>query len=269
MAQSPQSPESKGVLVVAAHPDDETIGCGGILGGTLQARVVYLTDGVPSDCSLRPTAFREDAERYRQTRANESRRALALVGIGEGRIFSLGGVDQETSFGMVPLAVQLLAILEEVRPSVVITHPYEGGHPDHDTAAFVVRAACTLYRQRHAWNPRLVEMTSYHAPTGQLVTGRFLNDRQGDTCRRDTVTVVLSVDERRCKELMMQCFETQKDVLAPFGIESESFRRAPLYDFSRAPHDGALYYEQLGWRLTGARWRALAMDAARHLFGFI
>jgi N-acetylglucosamine malate deacetylase 2 len=267
MHELAHAPRGNGVLVVAAHPDDETIGCGGVLGGTHEARVAYLTDGVPSDPFLVPAAFRDNRELYRETRSEEARRALEFAGIGEDHIIRFGAVDQETSYTMVPLVERLLAILEDVRPSVVVSHPYEGGHPDHDTAAFVARSACTLHRQRHAWSPKLLEMTSYHAPSGRLVTGTFLDDRRGGTRRGDAVVVVLSPSERRCKELMMRCFETQKEVLAPFGIESESFRHAPLYDFSSAPHDGALYYEQLGWRITGQRWRALAMDAARKLFG--
>jgi N-acetylglucosamine malate deacetylase 2 len=71
--------------VVAAHPDDETIGCGGVLGEMRDGRVAYLTDGVPSDGSLRPAPFRDNTERYRDTRREEARRALALAGIGENR----------------------------------------------------------------------------------------------------------------------------------------------------------------------------------------
>jgi hypothetical protein len=47
----------------------------------------------------------------------------------------------------------------------------------------------------------------------------------------------------------------------------ERFRPLVRYDFSRPPHRGSLYYEQLGWRMTGERWRELARAADRELFG--
>jgi hypothetical protein len=35
-------------------------------------------------------------------------------------------------------------------------------------------------------------------------------------------------------------------------------RPAPLYDFTKPPHAGKLWYESLGWSMTGRRWRELA-----------
>jgi LmbE family N-acetylglucosaminyl deacetylase len=264
-----------GVLVLAAHPDDETIGCGGLLGRVSDGRVAYLTDGAPSDASLRPIAFRDDPAAYRTARADEARSALGLLGIDRDRILHFGAVDQEASYSMLSLVENLLEVFEVVRPRIVITHPYEGGHPDHDTAAFVVRAACTLYERRHGCTPALWEMTSYHARDAQLVTGTFLDTfpvragivTDGNGPADDILTLNLSPDERRRKELMMRCFATQKEVLASFGCETERFRRAPRYDFSRPPHHGSLYYEQLGWPLSGHHWRKLASDAEHRLSG--
>lgn len=257
------------LLVVAAHPDDETIGCGGLLGllGRVSDRTIaYLTDGVPEDVTLRPPAFRDDAVAYRTVRAEEVRRALALLGMSEDRTIRLGAVDQESSYEMASLIEHLVRVLERLQPTIVITHPYEGGHPDHDTAAFVARAACHIQGKRHAWTPALWEMTSYHAEEGQLVTGSFLDDPRA-TETRDVLTLPLSLDERHRKALMMRCFATQQAVLASFGVERERFRPAPVYDFALPPHQGKLYYEQLGWPMTGHRWRELASDAARRLGG--
>jgi hypothetical protein len=37
-------------------------------------------------------------------------------------------------------------------------------------------------------------------------------------------------------------------------------RAAPSYDFSQPPHAGQLWYECLGWRMTGTKWRELAAE---------
>lgn len=259
-------PQRCRILVIAAHPDDETIGCGALLSRASDAFIAYLTDGVPNDAALRPAPFRDDSDAYRRTRKEEAESALSLVGINEDRVIRLEGVDQESSYGMVPLVDRLLLALEEIRPDIMITHPYEGGHPDHDTAAFVTRAACTVRAKQHAFTPSIWEMTSYHGREGRLVTGSFLDDPNaaGDG---PSLTLALSSCERRCKELMLECFTTQKAVLASFGVDAERFRLAPRYDFSLPPHRGALYYEGLGWPLSGNEWRELARRADRHIAG--
>jgi N-acetylglucosamine malate deacetylase 2 len=254
-----------GLLVVAAHPDDETIGCAGLIGRVHRVHVAHLTDGVPADCALRPPAFRHDGEALRSKRASELRRALVLNGVLEEQLIQLGATDQEASYEMPLLVQRLLAVIEEVRPTVVITHPYEGGHPDHDAAAFVVRAACMVRRKRGAACPAVLEMTSYHGRSGRLTTGEFLESAP-NADNVPTFAIDLSPEERRRKAAMMRCFDSQKAVLAPFGIDAERFRLAPRYDFSTPPHDGPLYYEQLGWPLTGRRWRELARDARKQLF---
>jgi hypothetical protein len=125
----------------------------------------------------------------------------------------------------------------------------------------------TTLRQKHCGSsPPIWEMTSYHARGEQLVTGAFLDDPCANETRA-SFTLTLSTAERHRKERMMRCFATQDAVLAAFGVDAELFRHAPLYDFYSPPHRGALHYEQLGWPLSGWRWRELAKEAAGRLLG--
>jgi hypothetical protein len=78
-------------------------------------------------------------------------------------------------------------------------------------------------------------------------------------------TRVLSAIERRVKAEMLAAFESQRSVIAWFRTDVERLRRGPPCDFSRAPHDGALWYERMGFPMSGERWRTLARGAAAAL----
>lgn len=241
------------VIVLAAHPDDETIGAGGFLHRLRGGLVLHLTDGAPREARFRPADL--DREAYARLRVRELTCALAAGGVPPGRAVSLGAADQEAVMALAELARAATAILSHARPAVVITHPYEGGHPDHDAAALVARAAVALLRRQGRPAPRLVEMTSYHADGERLVTGAFFGGRQPHEVARR-----LSPAEQAAKRAMLDCFESQRPVLAPFAadVSVERFRAAPAADFGAPPHAGPLWYERLGFPISGQRWRAIA-----------
>lgn len=274
------------VLVVAAHPDDETIGCGGLLlglSGRARAYVVHVTDGAPRDRRFVPQGVEASREGYASIRRAEVIKALSLAAIGKERLYSLGAIDQEASFELVRLVRALAELLLEIRPDFVVSHAYEGGHPDHDAASFVTHGAFASAAPR-LLRAVLVEMSSYHGEPGHLVTGRFLQrgDSQPPIDTRsaiealtslrgedhDGIEIRFSLSPRLSekKRSMLRCFETQRDILAPFGIESEMLRRAPRHDFSRPPHAGPLHYERLGWPMTGLRFRRRIEEARRELW---
>ncbi len=65
-------------------------------------------------------------------------------------------------------------------------------------------------------------------------------------------------EERDRKARMLSCYATQQAVLREFPLEPERLRPAPSHDFSRPPHDGLLWYERLGWPISGQQWREQA-----------
>ena len=103
-------------------------------------------------------------------------------------------------------------------------------------------------------------MSSYHNRAGQLVSGEFLPFRG---CH--VLTRLLTEPQRLFKRRLFDCFCTQRDVLQYFPIECETFRTAPVYDFTQSPHPGTLYYELFDWGMTGSRWRQMAAEAMRAL----
>lgn len=246
------------VLVVAAHPDDEVIGAGARLACLRSVWCLHLTDGAPRDGRDARVAGYADIGSYARARRRELLRALRLAGIGVGRAWALGLADQGASYDLVRATRGVLGMLREVRPEVVLTHPYEGGHPDHDAASFAVHAACALARGGEGGGPEIIEFTSYHAGAGRVVTGRFLGAGEARV-------VELSATERALKRRLLDCFVTQRRVLNQFEVNTESFRLAPRYDFTVPPHPGRLWYERFDWGITGEEWRRRAAAALRVL----
>ena len=233
------------VVMVVAHPDDETIGAGGLLPQFRRLLIVHVTDGAPRGLG----AGRLDLARLRR---EELMCALQIAGISPGQTRTLDYVDQEAMLDMAGLGRRIADILEECGPTAVVTHPYEGGHPDHDATAFGVHMACAL----QAISPPIYEFPCYHAGLdGSMETGSFLPGQDAG------VVVILSPEERQRKARMFECFRSQQEVLRRFAIGEERFRRAPAYDFTSPPHAGKLWYENWDWGITGERWRRLAVEA--------
>jgi len=250
--QTTRSDPSLRILILAAHPDDETIGASVPLSRFPQSSVAFLTDGAPRDTGLWSAGVNGSREAYAETRRQEALQALGCAGISPQRVFCLGGVDQEAAFEIGILAEQFARVIAEVRPEVVITHAYEGGHPDHDSAAVVARIAISSLET----SPLLLEMTSYHARDGRCVTGEFL-----DSGPLPEIRFELSQSDRERKRRMMDAHASQRLVLENFPVDCERLRLAPDYDFNEPPHSGKLWYECMGWPMTGARWRELATSA--------
>jgi N-acetylglucosamine malate deacetylase 2 len=248
------------VVLVVAHPDDETFGAGSRLPRLRDGRVVLVTDGAPRDMRDAEANGLSTREDYARARRDELLAALALADLGPERLTELGRVDQEASLDLAGLARDLEAILRESRPEAVLTHAYEGGHPDHDAAAFAVHAACRLLEARGLTPPVIVEMACYQGAGGRTAIHEFV-----PAPGREPTTLELSDEQRAFKRRLYECHRTQWRVLGSFPVAVERFRLAPAYDFTAPPHAGRLNYERFEWGMTGDRWRDLAAAALAEL----
>jgi N-acetylglucosamine malate deacetylase 2 len=248
------------VVVIVAHPDDEAIGAGAVLRGFPDVTVVHVTDGAPIDEGYAQRRGFVNRDAYAETRRKEVVAALGVIGLPAERIRCLGIVDGEAAWHLVELCHKVADILDELQPDVVLTHPYEGGHSDHDSTAFAVHLAAGMLLREGRKAPIILELTSYHNYMG---TRRFFNflPFAGSRIR----TVFLGAEDRRVKKRMFDQFTSQLPLLEKFPLQVERFRQAPRYLFTVPPHEGELDYERLCKKMTGAQWRANAEQALEAL----
>ena len=256
------------VLVVLAHPDDEVLALGARLERMKASRLLTVTDGAPADGADAHAHGFGSVQAYRDARRQELLAALADAGLAPEAApeCSWQVPDQTACLHLVHLSRAVATEIEAFGPEAVMTHPYEGGHPDHDACAFVVSAAVELAkRKRPGWPGAYVaEAPFYHAGEGGAMrTGSFLGEPATDL----QIVCELTAMERKRKRMRLGCFASQAETLEQFGVERESFRVAPRYDFSQRPHAGTLLYERFPWGMRSDRFCSLAREAWTELFG--
>lgn len=124
------------VLVLAAHPDDEVIGAGGLLAWHGQQRhavtVVHMTDGARGDPSQR-------AGDIRAVRRREGEEALRRLSLPAPRCWGLpdGQLPEHLDI-VVPRLRELFA---EIRPATLYSFWFGEAHRDHRAVAAATVAA--------------------------------------------------------------------------------------------------------------------------------
>jgi N-acetylglucosamine malate deacetylase 1 len=129
----------KKVLVVAAHPDDEILGCGGTMIRHVdegdEVHVVFMADGVTSRSSKETLL---DEINKRKKSAIE---ACKIVGTQQP-VF-LGLLDnQMDTYSMLEITQKLEKIIIKIEPNIVYTHNNKDLNIDHQLTHKAVMTAC-------------------------------------------------------------------------------------------------------------------------------
>ena len=143
-------------LVVAPHPDDESLACGGAI--TLLSRfsvavdVLFISDGTGSH----PNSVRCPAPVLRDLRESEAQEALSRLGAPDSATFLRlkdGAVPGKDTPNFAAGAASCRAYLADSKPQTILLPWRRDPHPDHSATSQIMQAALDSLTQK----PRVLE----------------------------------------------------------------------------------------------------------------
>jgi LmbE family N-acetylglucosaminyl deacetylase len=117
-------------LIVAAHPDDEVLGCGGLIAKLVnqdeQVRVIFVAEG----SSCRHNALTDEAQEEIDYRNQCGIEAMKSLGVNDYYFYNLpcGRLDREP---LIEIAKIIEKEIVDYEPTTILTHSRNDVHNDH------------------------------------------------------------------------------------------------------------------------------------------
>jgi LmbE family N-acetylglucosaminyl deacetylase len=157
---------TRSCLVLAPHPDDETLGCGATIMRKLAARtpvqIVIATDG-----RYWPSKTKLSADALAEMREGEAHRAGAILGVPRENIAFLRFEDGRLADHRRLLRDHLVDIFDKMAPEEIFAPSIIDIHPDHRVLAELGRELVQMQRDRLPllyeypiwfWDPRILRI---------------------------------------------------------------------------------------------------------------
>ena len=144
-------------LVVAPHPDDESLGCGGTI-ALLRERgfavhVLFVSDGTGSH----PSSLTYPADRLRQLRESEAFAALQMLDVAPENVTFMRQKDTQVatsdSAGFADAVAFVRAVINRVKPTTVLVPWRRDPHCDHRASWQILNGVLAQLSTR----PRVLE----------------------------------------------------------------------------------------------------------------
>src|SRR6266513_1016649 len=225
--------QSRRILVLAPHPDDEIVACGiaarrARLAGA-RIFVLFLTTGIPEPEALWPWQRGGYAARVARRR-EEARTAAALIGEPIG---FLDYPSRRLRHHLDAAAAEAGRAIAEYAASELWVPAFEGAHQDHDAANALAAQFCDLLP--------VYEFAAYNFAGGSVRSNRFADRRDGE------VAIEATAGAAALKRQALACYESERGTLRHIGAERETWRPRPRHDYRAPPHSGRLFRERFHW----------------------
>jgi LmbE family N-acetylglucosaminyl deacetylase len=217
----------KPFLVIAPHPDDETLGCAGLMAGALERglafKVVVVTDGGASH----PNSWSYPRPRLVELRQTETLEAASRLGIPPEQISFMGLPDSKVPLkGEVFEAATrgIVHYAREIEAASLFVTWRRDPHCDHEACNLIVRAAAKRLGAVALW---AYPIWGWHIPAGETIEealpvgvrlsiGEWLAaKREAIACHRSQTTTKIDDDPTG--------FVFSAAMLEPFGRPFEYF----------------------------------------------
>ncbi|WP_419800611.1 PIG-L deacetylase family protein [Mucilaginibacter sp.] len=144
-------------FVIAPHPDDESLGCGGTIAllrkAGLPVYVLFVSDGTLSH----PNSKKYPAEKLRELRESEAVKALNILGVDAANASFMRIKDRSVpnpgQAGFEACVLQMLQIFNKLRPDTILVTWEKDPHPDHRASWQILNQAVALLHQK----PRILQ----------------------------------------------------------------------------------------------------------------
>lgn len=258
------------LLVVAAHPDDESLGAGGLLARAsergISVRVVIASDGEGSH----PDSPTHAPERLTEIRRREALDAAALLG-GSIEVEQLGLPDGGLQERESELRGHLDAVLAELGgPGTLVVAPWrEDGHPDHEAAGRAAAYAAATAGARMLEYP--IWLWHWAAPDAAVVPWERLVRLHLSDSQRGRKRAAILAHASQCRPL--SAAPGDEAVLSPAMLEHFAHPFEAFIEPGRGTVDAAHFEAQYAgdddpWgyetRWYEARKRAVTLAALPH-----
>lgn len=153
--QTPETILSWGeTLVVAPHPDDESLGCGGAIAllreSGIEVKILVLSDGTLSH----PNSVKFPPEKLRDLREKEMLDALEILGVAADKVnffrYQDRSVPDENSENFKNAVTRCRDYLMKTAPQTILVPWRRDPHPDH-------RATYSLIKSANENSARIIE----------------------------------------------------------------------------------------------------------------
>ena len=132
----------KKILVIAAHPDDEVLGCGGAIAKHSdcgdEVHIVIMAEGLTSRDVKRKVEIRlGELENLHQS----SKTAAKILGASSLKIFDFPD-NRMDSLDLLDVVKKIEEVIREIKPDIIYTHHIGDVNIDHQITHRAVMTAC-------------------------------------------------------------------------------------------------------------------------------